>query len=133
VRIQLIAGLLGALFISAALCACGGMSSGLTTSGALDHAYGSLVAPDEPITIIFHRQLDTDTISGNIMVSADGVAAPFTVSLHESGYTLTILPDTSWKPGAVLEIALAGGANGLRYLDGRTFSTINLVYYVEQQ
>lgn len=132
-RIQLIAGLLAALFVSAALSACGGLSSGLTTSGALDHSYGSRIAADDPITIIFHRQLDPATIPGNITAAADGVAAPFTVSLSESGYTLTIVPATSWKPGAALEIALAGGEDGLQYLDGRTFSTINLVYYVEQQ
>ena len=132
-RIQLIAGLLAALFISAALGACGGLSSGLTTSGALDHAYGSRIAADDPITIIFHRQLVSATIPGNITVTEDGANAPFTVSLHESGYTLTIVPATSWKPGAVLNIVLAGGMDGLRYLDGRTFSTVNLVYYVEQQ
>lgn len=130
--IQLLAGLLAALLIPAALGACGGLSSGLTTSGALDHAYGSRIAADDPVTIIFHRQLDTDTIPGNITVTEDGVDAPFTVSLHESGYTLSIVPDPSWA-GAVLEITLAGGVDGLRYTGGRTFSTVNLVYYVEQQ
>jgi hypothetical protein len=133
VRIQLIAGFLAALFVSATLGACGGMSSGLTTSGALDHPYGSRIAAADPVTIIFHRQLDSATIPGNITVTEDGFAAPFTVSLSESGYTLTIVPSASWKPGAVLAIALAGGVDGLRYTDGRTFSTINLVYYVEQQ
>ncbi len=109
------------------------MSSGLTTSGALEHAYGSRIAADDPVTIIFHRQLDSATIPGNIAVTEDGIAVPFTVSLQESGYTLIIVPDPSWKPSAVLDIALAGGVDGLRYTDGRTFSTINLVYYVEQQ
>ncbi len=126
-------GLLAALFISAALCSCGGLSSGLTSSGALNHAYGSLIAPADPVTIIFHRQLDTASIPGSITVTADGVTAPFMASLGESGYALTIVPDTSWKPGSVLKISLAGGADGLRYTDGHTFSTINLVYYVEQQ
>lgn len=132
-RIQLIAGLLAALSITALVSSCGGLSSGLTTSGALDRAYGSRIAADDPITIIFHRQLDPATIPGNITAAADGVPAPFTVSLSESGYTLTIVPNMGWTPGAVLEITLDGGVDGLGYTGGRTFSTINLVYYVEQQ
>ena len=130
--IQLLAGLLAALLIPAALGACGGLSSGLTTSGALGYEYGSRIDADDPVTIIFHRQLDPATIPGNITAAADGVSAPFIVSLSESGYTLTILPDPSWA-GALLEITIAGGVGGLGYTDGRTFSTVNLVYYVEQQ
>lgn len=124
---------LAALSFAAVLCACGGLSSGLATSGAPDRAYGSQIAANESLNTVFHRPLNESSLAGNVTVTADGVAAPCTIQLQEGGYRLAIAPTGGWKPGAVIELTLIGGLNGLRYTDGRTFSTVTLVYYVEQR
>jgi hypothetical protein len=118
--------------LAAVLAGCGGLSSGLTTSGSLFPAYGSDIAPADPVTVVFHRPLDSETLAGNVFVAADGISQQFTIAWQDNGYKLIILPDGEWPAGAMLAISLTGGPDGIRYIDGRTFDTIELVYYVGQ-
>jgi hypothetical protein len=125
--------LAAACIAAMALAACGGLSSGLTTSGTPEHSYGTVIAPGEPISAVFLRPLNPNTVTNGISVTADGIPVTFTTALQDNGYKLTIIPDGEWPAGATLVVRLAGGVAGIHYTDGRTFSTIELVYYVEQQ
>ena len=88
-----------------------------------------MIAPQDGITIIFHRTLNETTLAGNVSVTQEGTGAPFSCKLSDEGYVLIIEPLFAWHQGQ-LEITLVGGEQGIRYADGRGFDSITLVYFV---
>ncbi|OGK10271.1 MAG: hypothetical protein A2Y63_04540 [Candidatus Riflebacteria bacterium RBG_13_59_9] len=115
--------------IAAMGCACGGIAPGLTTPGALAPPAGAAIAPQDAVTVIFHRQLDENTLPGNVLVTQEGADVPHACELRDEGYVLAVRPLNAWSPGE-LEIILVGGEDGLRYTDGRGFASITLTYFV---
>lgn len=115
--------------IAAIACACGGVSQGLTTPGALAPRAGATIATDDAVTIVFHRPLDKATLTGNVSVVQGGTGVPFRRKISDDGYVITIEPVFAWPQGE-LRITLTGGEQGIRYADGRGFDSINLTYFV---
>jgi len=118
--------------VIAIACACGGVSQGLTTPGALAPQAGTTIAPDEAVTVVFHREIDETTLSRNVLVTQNGTGAPYSLMLSEGGYKLTIRPVFAWEQGELI-ITLIGGEQGIRYADGRGFDSITLTYFVGNQ
>jgi len=114
---------------AAIACACGGVSQGLTTPGALAPQPGTTIAVDDAVTIVFHRKIDEATLAGNVRVTQSGSGAPHVRRLRDGGFTLVIEPLFGWHQGE-LAITLVGGESGIRYADGRGFDSITLTYFV---
>ncbi len=115
--------------IAAIACACGGVSQGLTTPGALTPQAGTTIAATDAVTIIFHRALDKTTLRGKVWVLQGDIRAPFSRTVSDDGYVVTIEPTFAWEQGE-LRILLIGGEQGIRYADGRGFDSITLTYFV---
>lgn len=122
---------LALLSLPAAICACGCVLAGTTTSGTASRVYGSAIDACDAISVLFRRLLDGSTLSGNVSVASSGAAARYRVLLQEGGCRLDITPDDSWERGAELRVYSKGGEGGIRFADSRTFATFTLVYYVE--
>ena len=118
--------------IALVACACGAVSQGLTTPGALAPQAGTTIAANDAVTIIFHRTLDETTLPGNVSVTQNGTGAPFSFGLSDDRYVLTFEPLFAWAQGE-LTITLISGEQGIRYADGRGFDSITLVYFVGNQ
>lgn len=119
--------------IIAFACACGGVSQGLTTPGALAPRAGTTIAPGGAVTIVFHRPLDKTTIGGNLFVTQDGENVPYYCVVRDDGYTLIVRPMYYALHNGKFEISLIGGEQGIRYADGRGFDSITLTYFVRNQ
>jgi hypothetical protein len=118
------------LVCAAALgCACGTVSPGLTTQGALAPQAGATIASDDAVRIIFHREVDQATLAGNVYVTQNQGGTPHVRRLREEGFILVIEPILAWREGE-LTITLIGGESGIRYADGRGFASITLTYFV---
>jgi len=116
--------------IALVACACGGVSQGLTTPGALALQAGTTIEADNAISVVFHRALDMATLPGNVVATQSGNGVPLQYGLLDDGYVLNIRSMYYlWHEGE-LEITLVGGEQGIRYADGRGFDSITLVYFV---
>jgi len=116
--------------IALVACACGGVSQGLTTPGALAPQAGSSLEAGDSITVVFHRAVDRSTFHGNLLVTQDGANVPYYCVIRDYGYTLIVMPMYYALHHGELEITLVGGEQGIRYADGRGFDSITLTYFV---
>ena len=92
-----------------ALGGCGGVSSGLTVSGAASVRPGASIGPAEELRIAFLQKPDLSTLPGSITVSVDYLPVPFRYALTDEGYTLVIAPVDEWPAGETITVTLAGG------------------------
>ncbi len=111
--------------------ACGGVPASLPSGALSELPVGSVIAPDDAIRITFHEALNASSVVGNVGVTQEGTPIPIRVIIDEEGFSLTVVPLTSWVAGKPLVLTLRGGERGIHFKRGVPIQTINITYFVE--